>query len=178
MAEKKNTKRNLDYPAIIKAAVVLIVGILFCCSNALGTKALSILLGIGMILSGLAILIPTIATKKSLLTNNGIVGSAFIALGILSMIDNFVGVILAVIPWILIAVGVVAIADAMLLILWRKGQNRALFAAELIIGIIFVTLGICLITVNGFASFAGVVFGVALIVYAAYTIVGELSNKK
>lgn len=172
MAEKKVFK---DYAAIIKAVVILAVGILFCLSTAMGTKVLSILFGAGLILCGAVAILLTFLDKKSLLTLNGILGSASLALGILAIIDNIAGILLAVIPWILIALGALVIVDTLLLIFWRKEKRKLIIIVQCILGIALLTLGICLLTIDSFKRFAGIVLGVALIVYAIYSLTGEIS---
>ncbi|MGN1066193.1 MAG: hypothetical protein ACI4QH_00125 [Candidatus Fimimonas sp.] len=165
------------YAGLIRAFILFVVGVLFCFSAPLGTQLLSILLGVALIISGVATICISIAQKKSLLSSGGILGGAFIALGIVAILENVVNIVIDVIPWVLIAVGALAIIDAFLLFYSRKERKVALFVLELILGIALVALGICLLVISGFSDYAGMVFGIALIVYAVYSIIRELTKK-
>ena len=45
-------KKKFDFTKLILPIALLTIGILFCFSNAMGTKALSVLLGVGFIVVG------------------------------------------------------------------------------------------------------------------------------
>ena len=166
------------YAGLIRSFIVLVVGILFCFSTAIGIQLLSILLGVALIISGLSTICVAIAKKKNLLSSSGVLGGAFIALGIVAILDDVVGFVVYVIPWVLIAVGSLSIIDAFLLYYSRKDRKVALFVVELILGAALIALGICLLVISEFSAYAGTVFGVALIVYAVYSMIRELKRKE
>ena len=116
--------------------------------------------------------------KKQLLTPEVIFGCLAIAFGIYCIVNNIVGIILGIIPWILIVIGSIAIIDSLLMILQRKQKNIPVFVFEIVLGTVLVTLGICLLVVSGFADVAGIIFGVALIVYAIFQIVNIMIEMK
>ena len=71
---------------IIKAAFVLVLGILFCISQ-IG-NALSVIIGIALILVGALYIVNAYLRDKRLLTSDGIMGILFIAFGIMFWEDN------------------------------------------------------------------------------------------
>ena len=173
--EKRFEKK--DVKNVVIAAVLLVVGVLFCFSNAMGHKALSWIIGSALILSGTLSVINSFSIKKSVLTSDGIIGAAIAAFGILFAGNELSWVIFNYIPFLLICVGLVITIDAF--IKKFKDQENAKFAFELILGIITLALGFCLKFVNGFARFASVILGIVLIIYAIYSIISIfLKNKK
>lgn len=163
---------------ILRPIIMFIIGVLFCFSTTLAEKTLSVLLGVGLILAGTGAVLFTFFEKKSLISITGLLGSAFIGLGIVSIIQNVALLIITVVPWILIALGGLAILDSILLLIWRKEDNRVLFILEMLIGATFLALGICLKVITGFATFAGIIFGISLIVCAVYVTAVEILNVK
>lgn len=166
------------YAGLIRAFIVFVVGVLFCFSTAIGIQLLSILLGVALIISGVATICVAIAQKKSLLSSSGVLGGALIALGIVAILEDVVGIVVDLIPWVLIAVGSLSIIDAFLLYYSRKDRKVALFVVELILGAALIALGICLLVIAEFSGYAGTVFGAALIVYALYAMIRELTKKE
>ena len=175
MAEIKIKK---DYSNLVVSIIILVIGLLFCFSRTLGEQALSVILGISFIVFGAIIVLLPIMQKKQLLTPEVIFGCLAIAFGIYCIVNNIVGIILGIIPWILIVIGSIAIIDSLLMILQRKQKNIPVFVFEIILGTVLVTLGICLLVVSGFADVAGIIFGVALIVYAIFQIINIMIEKK
>ena len=182
MAEKKaQTKSDKGYGNIIKAIICIVIGILFCCSLAMAIEVLSYIIGGVLIVIGLVAIISTAVSKQSLLSITGLLGAIFLGLGIAAIVLNAAGFILACIPFLLIALGAVAITDAFLLKFVRKEKNIVAFVIELVIGIVFFVFGILLLTVDVFAGYAGLILGIALIVYGLFTLIVEcikLGKKK
>ena len=179
MAEKSLVVKNQDKTNLLTRAIIsLVMGVMFCLSLISSTKTLSIIFGIVFIISGTVMIISTMIKKLSLLAPSGLFGCAFIAFGVFAIFDDLVNVVLSLIPWILIALGVVAILDSFLLMFVRKEKNKTgLFIAELLVGIALLVAGICLKFITNFTKFAGLIFGVSLIVYSIYTFV-LLSKEK
>ncbi len=182
MAEKKaQTKTEKGYGGIIKAVICIIIGVLFCCSLAMAIEVLSYIIGAILIVIGLGAIITTAATKQSLLSITGLLGAIFLGLGIAAIVLNAAGFLLACIPFLLVALGAIAIVDAFLMKFVRKEKNIIAFVIELVIGVIFFLFGILLLTVDEFAGYAGLILGIALIVYGLFTLIIEcikLSKKK
>ena len=181
MAEKKSQSEN-KYGKLIIAVICIVVGILFCCSLvAEAVQVLSYIIGAVLIVIGLVAIISIAIKKQSLLSVTGLLGAIFLGLGIATMVLNAVGFVLACIPFLLISLGALAITDAFLLKFQRKEKNTLAFVIELVIGVIFLLFGILLLTVDVFDGYAGLIFGLALIVYGLFTLIVEcikLGKKK
>lgn len=164
-------KKKFDFTKLILPIALLTIGILFCFSNAMGTKALSVLLGVGFIVVGAIGVFASLYATRSMLSTYALGGCFLIAVGILIIIDNLVGLLLVLIPWLLIVYGSALIIDALFGVASKRMGTGTLFVIELLLGVALLTLGICLLTVTGFAEFTGLVFGISLIISAAYDIV-------
>ncbi|GEM_PF-2321038 len=160
--------------SIINAIAILIAGVLFCCSNALGTKWLSVILGVSVMLLGLITLVSELLKEKTLVSKSVVIGSAITALGIFIIVRDIAGTVLGLIPYVFIVVGACVFADAFLLYFWRKNRNVALFVLELLVGAALIVLGALFIGVASFRRFMGILFGIALIVYAIVILINSL----
>lgn len=170
--ENKNTY-------ITKAVLAIVVGVMFCCSLLSSTQTLSIIFGIVFIMCGTTLIVGAIINKVSLLTTAGLLSSAFIAFGIFAIFQDIINLVLSIIPWILIALGIVALVDSLLLAFSRKDSSKTgLFVLELTLGIILIVLGICLKVITGFTKFSGIIFGGALIAYGIVCLVTMNKKKK
>ena len=157
-----------DVKTIVVSSVLLVLGALFCFSLAMGLKAISYIIGTALILAGVLCLINAYSNKKDLLNTEGVIGSAIIAFGVLFAGNELTWIIFNYIPFLLMALGVIVIVDAFLKKF--KQKDSAKFAVELAIGIVSLTLGICLKFVPGFNKMCSVMLGVILIVYAVYSL--------
>lgn len=161
-------KISKETKSIIISAVLLILGILFCCSNAMGITALSYVIGICFIAVGTTIIINSIIQNKALLNSTCIIGSALIAFGILFAGHELFWIIFNYVPWFLMILGALIIIDSVIKKL--NENNNAVFIAELIIGIIILTLGILLKCIPKFTEFSSIMLGIILIIYAVYSL--------
>lgn len=159
---------------IIKAAFVLVLGILFCISQV--GNALSVIIGIGLIFVGALYIINAYLKDRRLLTSDGVMGILFISFGIMFWESKMMNQVFAFIPWILISTGVVVIADSVLRTFVVNSIDTKNFVIELVIGIIVLTLGICLKTIPAFAEFTSIMVGIVLVVYALMMIAGVFLN--
>ena len=159
---------------IIKAAFVLVLGILFCISQ-IG-NALSVIIGIALILVGALYILNAYFKDKRLLTSDGIMGILFIAFGIMFWEDKMMNQVFAFIPWILITAGVVILVDSVLRMFVACTIDMKNFIIELVIGVIVLTLGICLKTIPAFAEFTSIMVGIVLVIYALMMIAGVFLN--
>lgn len=162
---------NKLYKNIIIASILLIIGILFCCSLAMGMTGLSFIIGIMLLTLGVLFIIQSLINNKGILTINGLLGVIIVTLGILFMVNKLAYIIISFIPWFLIIFGCGIIADTLLGKLVRKDENLTQFILKLIIGGICILLGILLLTINGFLEFASLILGIILIVYGIYIII-------
>ena len=143
----------------------------------MAAEAVSIIIGVGIILLGLGLLCSSFLGTKKFIGGGAIAGGAIIAFGIMFIVDTLAGVIFAYIPYFLIALGALFIFEAIRIIVVNK-KNVVNFAVCLAIGVIAVVLGVLLICVADFADFAALVFGIILILYAVYGLVMTLTAKK
>lgn len=171
----KDLKISKETKTLIVSAILLVVGILFCASRSMGITALSYIIGTALIIAGVVILINLALEKGHLLNGTGMLGGALIAFGILFAGNDLTWIIFNYVPWLLIAVGVIIIVDAILKKI--SDSNNAMFITELVIGAIVLALGICLRFVPGFADFSSVMLGVVLIVYAVYMLIMLITKK-
>lgn len=173
--EKKFEKK--DVKNVVIASVLLVLGVLFCFSSSMGNKALSWIIGTALIISGVLNVISSYTIKKSVFTSDGIMGAAISAFGILFAGNTLSWVIFNYIPFLLMCVGLVITVDAF--IKKFKDNETSKFVFELILGVLTLSLGVCLKFINGFADFASLILGIVLIIYAIYLIIAIfLKNKK
>lgn len=159
----KDKSFNIIYPIILFA-----LGILFCCSLAIGISGLSIIIGIVLILIGLGIGINDFIEKSEILNINGLYSSIFIALGIVFISYELAGIVFLFIPWFLIVFGTIVLIDALYSKISKSDTNITSFILKILVVIVSLTLGICLITIKGFMEYASIVLGILLIVYSIY----------
>lgn len=177
-------KKNLG--TWIKAAVILTIGILFIImgaakpeASAEANQAISIIVGIVLLVVGilsLALAIVAAALAKKGFLAVAVPGAIAIALGVSILVARYVaelvGLIIFIVPYILIAIGALIVADAifrMVLSAKAKTIKDTLFAIimAIVIGLIVLTLGI--LCVNGWVISGDVQFvilGIVLIVVA------------
>ena len=173
MSIKRSISDNLSI--LVFGCALLLLGIMFCC---FGVWALSYILGGFVIFIGALFVINSIARMHVLLTINGLVGVVLGALGALIIAHNLAGLLLSFIPWILISVGALIIADAFLRYFWRRDITTTVFAMEIAVGVLVTAVGLGVMLIDNWANFASVVFGIALIFYAIFIIISTLVKKK
>lgn len=160
-----NDKSNLP---LFCAITMFVIGILFCCSLLVGITALSIIIGILLILSGVMFVINCIVNSSTIFSVDGLLGMSLVALGIVVLANNLAGIIFLFIPWMLIVFGMGCLLEAFLT---RDNNDKKTFILELIIGIVAIILGLCLLLINGFMEYALLVLGVLMVVYSIVLVV-------
>lgn len=175
----------------ISAAIVLTLGILIIVMGALAGKegsedaaqAISVVLGIVLIVvSSLALVLAIVGgiLAKTGFVAAGTVAGVTLALGISLVVGKYaaglISLFLYIIPFLLIVVGAIIIADAIYtLVLAIIGKNK--FIAQIIsivIGVVAVTIG-CLCVGNDPVipqSAQLIVFGIVLCLYAVIIVLG------
>jgi len=161
---------------IITDLVLIAVGVLFCLK--LATAVVSITLGVALCLYGAVNVVLTIVKKESLFNAEGVLFGVAIALGIACIVKKPLGVFVQVIPFIICAVGAIFILDACLAKFSRKDIGLVPFIFELVMGVAFLVLGLCLLFVDSFRSATSVIFGVGLIVFGLYRLIELIVRKK
>lgn len=170
MASKSKKFSNDNLRTLIVSIVLLVIGILFCCSLSMGTKALSIVIGISLIVLGATMLATSYLATKGLIAGVAIGGGSVLAIGIMFIVDNLAGLIIGYVPFFLIVVGSIIIVDAILAVALRK-EGIVVFVVEFLIGAIALVLGCCLRYVDGFAEYTALIVGIIIILYSVYSIV-------
>ena len=170
--------KNDEMTRIIYIVVMLVFGVLFCCSSAIVASTLSWIVGIALIVLSLAMLVTSYLETKSITTMSGFLSAAILAFGILFIVSNLAGIIFAYIPYILITWGFYMFVDAFIFRFARHNNNLLFFVIELVLGAISITLGFCLLYVDGFAEYAGLIFGIILILAAVYQLLQMFSKKQ
>lgn len=154
------------WKSLIPAALALIMGILFCCDQAMGTNTLSVILGVVMIVMAAYLIILAIVDGKAILTGNGVTGAVLLALGIYFCVDKPLSIILAILPYFLVVCGAAILVDAFLAYFWKKTTNLTSMILSAVVGAAALVLGLCLLLIDGFWSYVSIVFGIILIVAA------------
>ena len=182
---KRNFKGGLmkrlnseEFKSIALAVLLMIVGILFCCSLSIGIDGLSVIIGLILMIIGLLLLVNSFAENKGLFVVEGILGIVILSLGILFISSKLAGVIFAYIPWFLIVLGVVIIADALVDKFIKKNDILFRFIVKIVVGALAIILGLCLQLISGFMEYASIILGILMIVYSGYLLYGSLINKK
>lgn len=160
---------------IVSYLLILVIGILFCLRIA--ADVVSIIIGIALIVTG-AFNITLLAAKKlPIIMPSGIYGGLLVALGIIFIVYKIIGIVMGWIPYVVIVIGTLLFADAFLG-KFTRNENVALFVVKLLLGAAAIALGLCLIFIEGFGSWAQVVFGILLIAYAVFCLVSLLVKKQ
>ena len=163
---------------IIEACVLLVIGVLFCVSLAMGTEALSIILGASLIAAGAVIVILSLANEKSVFTPISLGGLLAIALGVAFIVGNVVAFIFSIIPYILLVFGSALFIEAFLGYFLRKEKLLAAFIIKLVLGVVLIVVGVLLLTVADFKNYVALIVGIALIILAIANIALEFYKAK
>ena len=171
-----STKRlsSNDVSTVIFACAILVLGILFC---GFGSWALSYILGAFVIFLGILFVINSILRTHQLLTTNGLVGVVLGALGTMIIVHNLAELLLSFIPWIMISIGALVIADAFLRYFLSRRIGGRLLATEISVGALISLVGFGVLFIANWADFAAVVFGALLVIYALYVIISTLFKR-
>jgi len=162
---------------LVLAIVLMIIGILFCCSLAMGITGLSMVVGFLLLIIGILYIANSLLISKNFLTTNGIIGIAIFTLGILFMVNKLAGIIVAFIPWFLIVLGTVIIIDAFLGKFLREENNLTYFIIKIVIGAVSLILGLCLKLIDNFAEYSAIILGILMIIIAGYLVFNIFTNK-
>lgn len=173
--EKLVSKKAMS---LMVAVVLLIAGVLFCISPAIGEQAAGIVIGIGVLLLGVIFGVKDFLLQKSLISRGVLVASAIAALGVYFMADgSIVSKIIGVIPYVLIVTGACVVADAILIKVRDKADNKK-FAIELSVGLVAVVLGSLILSLSFFRQALAVIIGILLIAGSVYYLVDTVQKNK
>ncbi len=176
MAQSSKKIDKKEWTVFVEAAIIITIGVLFCFKISLG-QVLSTIIGVALIVAGAIFLTISIATKRSTLSPEALGGAAMIGAGILFIVNDIVSFVFGLTPYLMITFGSIVIADAFLGAFARKEGQWGLFVLKLIIGDAVLALGICLLAIPEFATYVGIILGIALIILGIYLIVVTLAAK-
>lgn len=176
MADKKLKLSKDALSQIIRSIILIVLGIAFCFSMA--SQVISYVIGISLIVSGAVLLTISIMLKKAVLTHEGILAAFAITLGITVIVTTMVNLVVTAVPYLLISVGGILLIEAFMAFLVRKKVAPVAFAFMLIGASAVIALGICFLAINGFATYAGIVLGIALIIAGILTLITAFKKDK
>lgn len=160
-----------ELKTVVLAVLLMIMGVLFCCSLAMGIDGLSVVIGLVLMVVGVIFLLNSVLNNKTMITMSGLIGVGVLSLGIMFIASKLAGLIFAYIPWVLIVLGLVLMADGLINKFVNKSEVMLTFVLKMILAVIAITLGLCLRLIDGFAEYASIVLGVLMIAYSLYMIV-------
>ena len=166
-----------ELKTIIIASLLIVIGILFCCSLAMGISELSVIIGLILIIIGALFLLNSVFGGTGLLSHLGLSGVVVLSFGIMFIASKLAGIIFAYIPWFLVVLGSVVIIDSLLGKFMRGEKNTFEFIIKIIIGISSLALGLCLMFIDGFMEYSSIVLGIFMIVYGIYIIFTKFTKK-
>ena len=170
---------NVDeLKTIVCASLLIVIGLLFCCSLAMGISGLSVIIGLIIIILGALFMLNSVFTNNSLISAGGLGGIFIVTFGIMFISNNLAVIIFAYIPWLLVVLGTALILDALLAKFWRKENNSFDFILKIVVGGVSLILGLCLMLIEGFMEYSSIVLGILLIVYGIYIIFNQFIHKK
>ena len=166
--------KNNQIITILEAALIVVIGVLFCCSKAMGEAALSWVIGVSFMLGGVGLWALGLVEKRALFNAEGLLGSLLFAFGLSFGLARLASVLFYIAVWLLIIAGSVVLLDVILRIALRKDRNVLGIVIEAIIGAVSLTLGLCLYLIAEFGQFAAIILGVMFILYGIFMFVNEV----
>ncbi len=174
MFEKKVTVKidtSSKTVMLIQAVVLLVIGILLCCSIALD-NIVNVILGVVFLIGGLINVVSCFMEHKSLVRTEGVFGSALIAFGLLCFLQNAIP-LTKFITLFIIVIGAIALIDGILGLLPLVHRKRTPTIVEAVVGVCLLTLGLCLYFIPDFQRFSSVILGVSFIVLSIFLFVSS-----
>lgn len=153
----------------ITSCIMLVIGILFCCSLSLG-EGLSWLIGAALCLTGAIYIINSIVKDRTLFNSDAIFGVCTLSFGVMFIIDVLAYVLISYVLYIMIGIGIAIIIEAFLAKFARYNTTTE-FVITLIVGAVVTALAFCLKFIPGWDRVAAVVFGCILIAISLYTLI-------
>ena len=167
-------RNNQRIITILEAALIIVIGVMFCCSKAMGEAALSWVIGVTFMLAGVGLRVLGLVEKKALFNAEGLLGSLLFAFGLAFGLAHLAGVLFYIAVWLLIVGGSIVLLDVILRIALRKDRNTLGIVIEAIIGAVSLTLGLCLYLIPEFGQFAAIILGVMLILYGVFMFINDV----
>jgi len=169
---------NEQKSSLFTSIIIFVIGVLFCCSRAMGVTGTSWLIGISFAVTGITFLVNAVIQHKSMINSAGILGTALLAFGAIFTVQDLAQVIFNFIPFFLIVGGVVIFIDAFLRKFAKKEISTGNCLFQILVGLGTSALGFCLKFIASFAEFASLILGLIIIAYSLISIASVFVNKK
>jgi hypothetical protein len=151
---------------IIESTLLLIIGILFCCSISVN-QMVNYCLGILLILCGIFTIVTCYIQKHTAFSAEGVSASGLISLGVFCFLVGFN--FSAFIDLFLATAGALLLLDGVIGLISKR--NTTAVIVELVLGAVMITLGLCLWLIPKFGTYSEVVMGVIFIVLGVFGLV-------
>ena len=151
---------------IIESTILLVIGILFCCSVSVDSMV-NYCLGILLILCGVFSIVTAYIQRHTAFSVEGLSAAGLIALGVFCFVVGFN--FTAFIDLFLITTGALLLLDGLIGLTLKRNTNGII--VELVLGAIMLTLGLCLWFIPNFGKYSEVVMGVIFILIGVFGIV-------
>lgn len=165
--------------SVLKAVIYIVLGVLLCCSVINADTLPNWIISISMIISGGIMVLVSLITTRSLLSDMGSTGTILTAFGVffLPALPHYQGI-----NWVwgialLMMVLGVAYAAEGILRFTRKSRDIGINIFLILFGAAVFALGICLWMIDSFRQYAGLMLGICLIVYGVLYLIGLLTHK-
>ena len=163
---------------IVEACVILVLGVLFCVSKSVAINFLSITIGIGLIAGGVALIVISLVKDKSLFNPYGLGGAFALTVGIFFIARDALQFLFQITPFLLIVFGAAFLAEAFIAYFGTRKSSSTMFAIRLIIAVVFITVGILLLTVEAFSDWVALIIGIAFILIAIAAMITEFTRSQ
>lgn len=164
--------------SLLQIAVTYVIGILLCFSVLNPDSLINWSISITAIAAGAIAIVFSFATTRSLHLGVGGTGCLSLAIGIffLPSLDGGQNILwMNGISMLMMVYGAAFIVDCVIDLILKKRQSRAWVLG--LVGAVSFTIGICLWLIDAFRSFAGLMLGIAMIVYATLSLISLVTAK-
>lgn len=170
--------KNDDYISLISGILFMIIGILFCCST-ITIDFLNIVLGIALVILGLAGLGITFYKTKTMLNLLGAISTFALSFGITCFIVNIFAFVTYFIDVLMVVVGVLLAIDILFKVLNRDNKKDNLpIIIQAIVAAVLITFGAIFMAITNIIQFSIIVLGALLIVLGIYIIIMFFLKRK
>ena len=144
---------------LIEAVLVFVIGLTLIINQNLD-HTVSIILGVVLLLIGFAALVTDVLTTKQALTASGSVNVGTISLGLLCLITDIP--LVEYLSLFLIVLGGYVVIEALLTLIYKRGVIKAIVL--LVVGAVFITLGLLFLLNNDVRTVLFIIIGVFLLI--------------
>lgn len=165
---------------LLKAILIMMLGILLCISAINPSEIINWLISIGLLVAGVTMIVSSLILMRTMLSDIGMFGALALAIGLM-FLPCLPGTIsidwMRVISMIMMVVGSVLMVDSVIGLVYSK-KKRSQNVILLMMGITSFALGICLWLLESFREFAGLMLGIIMLVYSILLLISIFSDKE